>query len=44
MLAQEVGQVRDVLSHASDDGEPAIFPTVDEVIRDHPRVSTTVDS
>ena len=36
VLAQEVGQVRDVLSHASDHGEPAIFPSVDEVIRDHP--------
>jgi SulP family sulfate permease len=43
VLAQEVGQVRDVLSHASDHGEPAIFPTVDEVIRDHPRVSATGD-
>ncbi|WP_244927961.1 SulP family inorganic anion transporter [Nocardioides sp. W7] len=35
VLAQEVGQVRDVLRRASDHGEPAIFPTVDEVIRDH---------
>jgi MFS superfamily sulfate permease-like transporter len=43
VLAQEVGQVRDVLSRASDDGEPAIFPTVDEVVRDHPRVPTTGD-
>jgi len=34
-LAQEVGQVRDVLSHASEHREPAIFPTVDDVIRDH---------
>jgi sulfate permease, SulP family len=44
VLAQEVGQVRDVLSQASDHGEPAIFPTVDEVIRDHPRVSAAGDS
>ncbi len=43
VLAQEVGQVRDVLSHASDHGEPAIFPTVDEVIREHPHVSTAGD-
>jgi sulfate permease, SulP family len=43
VLAQEVGQVRDVLSHASDHGEPAIFPTVDEVIRDHPHVSAAGD-
>ena len=43
VLAQEAGQVRDVLSHVSDHGEPAIFPTVDEVIRDHPRVSAAGD-
>lgn len=35
VLAQEVGQVRDVLTHASEHGEPAIFPTVDDVIRGH---------
>jgi len=42
-LAQEVGQVRDVLRYASEHGEPAIFPTVDDVIRDHPRGSATGD-
>jgi MFS superfamily sulfate permease-like transporter len=41
VLAQEVGQVRDVLSHASEHGEPAIFPTVDDVIRDHAREPST---
>jgi MFS superfamily sulfate permease-like transporter len=42
-LAQEVGQVRDVLRHASESGEPAIFPTVDDVIRDHHHGSATGD-
>ena len=31
-LAHGIGQVRDVLSHAGEHGEPALFATIDEAI------------
>ena len=31
-LAQEIGQVRDVLSRAATEGEPALFATIDDAV------------